>query len=68
MKLNSDFRDLLLALNEADARYLVVGGYAVGFYAEPRFTKDLDLWASFEGDNPERVYAALQRFGALSAT
>ena len=64
MNLNSDFRDLLLALNEADARYLLVGGYAVGFYAEPRFTKDLDVWVSCEGTNPEKTYAALKRFGA----
>ncbi len=64
MKLNSDFRDLLLALNGAEARYLLVGGYAVGFYAEPRFTKDLDVWVSSSGENPERVHAALKHFGA----
>jgi hypothetical protein len=51
--MNSDFRDLLAALNAADARYLVVGGYALALHAEPRFTKDLskeDLAA------PELVY------------
>ena len=60
----SDFRDLLLALNEAEARCLLVGGYAVGFYAEPRSTKDLDVWVSVSGENPERVHAALKHFGA----
>ena len=64
MKVNSDFRDLLLELNEAEAQYMVIGGYAVGFYAEPRFTKDLDIWFSADADNPERVHAALGRFGA----
>jgi predicted nucleotidyltransferase len=64
MKVNSDFRDLLSALNEAEAQYMVIGGYAVGYYAEPRFTKDLDIWFSADGDNPERIYSALARFGA----
>jgi len=38
---NPDFRDLLFELNAADARYLIVGGYAVAFHGRPRFTKDL---------------------------
>lgn len=41
---NADFRDLFAALNDAGARSLVVGADAVAFYAEPRFTKDLDVW------------------------
>jgi len=41
---NPDFRDLFAALNAAGARYLLVGGYAVAFHAQPRFTKDLDVW------------------------
>ena len=44
MPVNRDFRDLFAALNGAAARYLLIGGYAVGFHAEPRFTKDLDVW------------------------
>jgi hypothetical protein len=43
MSVNSDFRDLLFELNAADARFLVVGGYAIAFHAEPRFTKVLDV-------------------------
>jgi len=51
-------------LNTAQVRYLVVGGYAVMEYTEPRYTKDLDLWVSPDRDNAERVYAALKQFGA----
>jgi len=40
--MNSDFKDLLKAFNEADVRYLVVGGWAYIEHAEPRYTKDLD--------------------------
>ncbi len=45
-------------------RYLVIGGYAVVQYAEPRYTKDLDLWVSTDILNGQAVYKALQEFGA----
>jgi hypothetical protein len=47
-----------------EVRYLVVGGYAVMRYTEPRYTKDLDLWISTQRENAEAVYAALKEFGA----
>ncbi len=61
---NRDFRDLFAALNDAGAEYLVVGAHAVAFYAEPRFTKDLDVWVGATPANALRVFAALQAFGA----
>jgi hypothetical protein len=61
---NPDFRDLFAALNAAGARYLLVGGYAVAFHAEPRFTKDLDVWTDPDPANAIRVYGALRSFGA----
>jgi hypothetical protein len=61
---NPDFRDLFAALNEAGARYLVVGAHAIAFYAEPRFTKDLDVWVEASEDNAPRIMAALGAFGA----
>jgi hypothetical protein len=42
--LSPDFRDLLSALSAAEARFLVVGGYAVALHGRPRATKDLDVW------------------------
>ena len=51
-------------MNEAKARFLVVGGYAVIEYTEPRYTKDIDTWVSTDRENAERVYAALKKFGA----
>jgi len=44
---------------------LVVGGYAVMKYTEPRFTKDLDLWISTDQENAKAVFEALKEFGAL---
>jgi hypothetical protein len=61
---NRDFRDLFSALNAAEARYLVVGAYAVTFHARPRFTRDLDVWIDREPENAERAWRALAAFGA----
>ena len=62
--MNPDFRDLLRALCDAEARFLVIGAYAVSIHAEPRATGDLDIWVEPTAENARRVYAALQRFGA----
>src|SRR5215469_15721367 len=59
-----DFKDLLSALNAHRVRYLIVGGYAVGFHAQPRATRDLDILISADPENGKAVYAALAQFGA----
>ena len=59
-----DFRELLKLLEKHDVRYLVVGGYAVMLYSEPRWTKDLDLWIALDPPNSRAVFRALQEFGA----
>lgn len=64
MFVNSDFSDLLQIFNDNNVKYLVIGGYAVVQYAEPRFTKDLDVWISVDMVNAEAVYKALREFGA----
>jgi hypothetical protein len=64
MFVNSDFSDLLRLFNDNSVRYLVIGGYAVTQYAEPRYTKDLDLWISTDPANAEAVFKALREFGA----
>jgi hypothetical protein len=42
--MNSDFKELLSLFNANNVEYLIVGGVAYIFYAEPRYTKDLDVW------------------------
>jgi len=64
MQLNQDFSDLFSALNAADSRYLLVGGYAFAFHAEPRATKDLDVWVEPTLQNARAVWQALADFGA----
>jgi predicted nucleotidyltransferase len=64
MFVNSDFSDLLRIFNVRNVKYLVIGGYAVVQYSEPRFTKDLDVLISTNTANAEAVFAALREFGA----
>ena len=64
MFVNSDFSDLLRIFNDHNVKYLVIGGYAVVQYAEPRFTKDLDVMISTDSENAEAVFNALKEFGA----
>lgn len=63
MVLNKDFREFIASLNENSVRYLIVGGYAVGFHGYPRYTKDLDVWIEVSHENAENVVKALNQFG-----
>ena len=59
-----DYKDLLSAFRAHGVKYLVVGAYAVGFHAQPRATKDLDLFIKAGPANAQATYAALAQFGA----
>jgi hypothetical protein len=62
--MNQDFQDLLRALCEANARFLVVGAYALAVHGTPRATGDIDVWVEPTTENAQRVYRGLQVFGA----
>ncbi|OPX33268.1 hypothetical protein B1H10_06250 [candidate division KSB1 bacterium 4484_188] len=62
--INSDLIDLLRLLNENQVKYLIVGAYAVIYYAEPRYTKDLDIWVEPSKKNAQKLWKALAEFGA----
>jgi len=62
--MNRDFLDMLSALSAAGAEYLVVGAHAVAVHARPRATGDLDIWVRPTAENAERVWTALEAFGA----
>lgn len=59
-----DFRDLLIELVKAKARFLIVGAHALGVHGVPRATVDLDIWIDASQENAKRVWAALAAFGA----
>lgn len=58
-----DFKEFLRLLNSHGVEYLLVGGYAVGYYGYPRATADMDIWVSTEPSNVEKVVQALAAFG-----
>ncbi len=62
--MNRDFVEMLSALAEAQAEFLVVGAHALAAHGVPRATGDLDIWVRPESKNADRVLAALEAFGA----
>lgn len=62
--MSDDWFDLLAALLDADARFLVVGAHALAVHGVPRGTQDLDVWIDPVRPNAERVWRALAAFGA----
>lgn len=59
-----DYKDLLSAFRSHGVKYLVVGGFAVIYHSQPRFTKDMDLFIEADPENAKATYAALGEFGA----
>lgn len=62
------FKELLSEFNAHRVRYLMVGGCAVSFYAEPRATKDLDILISPDLENSRYMqpWPGLARWSASS--
>ena len=64
MAFPKDFKDLIEIFNQNGVEYLIVGGYAFGVHAEPRATKDLDLFIRADKKNSTAVWKSLRSFGA----
>jgi hypothetical protein len=62
--LNPDYAEMLSALSAENAEFLIVGAFAVAAHGIPRATGDIDIWVNPDPANAERVWRALQRFGA----
>ncbi|MEZ5308908.1 MAG: hypothetical protein R2684_17315 [Pyrinomonadaceae bacterium] len=50
-------------LNANNVEYLLVGGYAVGYYGFPRPTGDLDIWIRSSQTNAKKIVRSLEEFG-----
>ena len=64
LDLNVDFRDLLVALADAEADFLLIGGWALAVHGHVRGTDDLDVLVRATPGNAARVFEALAAFGA----
>ena len=63
MKLPEDFKEFLKLLNEIEASYLLVGGYAVGYHGYPRTTADMDIWVKNSPGNALKLVEVFHAFG-----
>jgi uncharacterized nucleotidyltransferase DUF6036 len=64
MFLNKDYREMLTALNDAEAEYLIVGAYALALFGNIRATGDIDIWVRPTLENASKVWQALEVFKA----
>lgn len=62
--LATDFKDMLTALDDAGAEYLVVGAYALGGHGLVRATGDIDIWVRPTPENAQKVWDALAAYNA----
>lgn len=61
--LNKHFREFIELLEAHGVRYLVVGGYAVGFHGFPRYTGDLDIFIGISEENSKKIIEVFTAFG-----
>jgi len=62
IQLPRDFSEFLKLLNSNQIEYLVIGGWAVGFYGYPRATGDMDIWVSRTEENAVKLVEVLKEF------
>jgi hypothetical protein len=65
MRVEKDFRDFLRLLGAKKVKYLIVGGFAYSYHAEPRYTKDIDILVEASKENGTRVVAAITEFWGM---
>ena len=63
IELHPDFKDFLRLLHSHKVKYLLVGGYAVGYHGYPRATGDMDIWIALDETNADKTVKVLQEFG-----
>jgi predicted nucleotidyltransferase len=64
--LPKDFKEFIELLNKNNAKYIVIGGYAVVYHGYVRSTNDIDIWIDIRKDNIKKVIKALDQFGFSS--
>ena len=57
-----DFKEFLKSLEAHNARFLLIGGYAVNAFGYVRNTVDMDVWVASDADNQQRVLEAIRGF------
>ena len=58
-----EFKEFIQLLNSEKVKYLIIGGWAVNLYGNPRVTADIDFFVGIEKANVDRILAAYGKFG-----
>ncbi|MEX2231696.1 MAG: hypothetical protein WD824_06030 [Cyclobacteriaceae bacterium] len=59
--LSKDFKEFIGLLNKHQVKFLIVGGYAVGFHGYVRATGDIDLMTSVSGLSFDQSYTKKEK-------
>ncbi len=62
-RLPEDLKEFLRLLKDNDVDYLLIGGYAVGYYGYPRATVDMDIWVATDQMNASKIVQVVKEFG-----
>ncbi len=62
--MKQDFLDMMLCLSESGADFLIVGAHAMAVFGYTRATGDVDLFVRASPENSQKVWKALEAFGA----
>ena len=57
------FKEFIQLLNSEKVKYLVIGGWAVNIYGNPRVTADIDFFVSIESKNVDKIIDVYKQFG-----
>jgi len=63
MNIYDEFFSIIKELNEANIQYAVVGGIALSFHTQPRYTKDIDIL--FFGPDIDAIKVILKKIGYI---
>jgi hypothetical protein len=55
MQLPEEFKEFINLLNKNHVKYLLLGGWAVGYYSNPRVTKDIDFLVFTDDSNLKKL-------------
>ncbi len=66
MNIFDEFTEIIKHIEQEKIRYAIVGGVAMAFYVEPRFTRDIDML--LEPNDFEKARKILEQNGYIEST
>ena len=63
MQLPKDFREFIELMTSNGVRFVMIGGFALNLYCNPRATGDIDFFISADSENQHKLRKTLEQFG-----